>query len=429
MPVPKLSPLQSRLAASLIASFMLLMLYLAFAAPHFAYAADVDSIAREDHNHERLLSKALLDIDVEDLESRTFEYEADFIGYDRGIIGRAPNANTPTALVNNQPDLTNVPQGMTMQYVFQNASLWGDLSAPTAGLPSAIEGRDVGDLGDDEEDDEEHLEVELRSRQVATGAQRTLYVTVNTCMQPSSQDTSLGPPPQLQLYVSQSPSNTLPGPGQDPDLQDMITLDNGAGMMAINATGDVFIGLSGVNTTAYSGVWSASVAASIDSPYHYYHGQDPNLFLVDSDSASALLITNNLTDQPENSTVYQEWMNLAPPFVMFASNHDNPSILGLQNSYCGLEKSADIAATNNGQLTNMVQVGMTSRGLGNLPKQQFYFNGLTAGSSYYGVLAMNGNSTESGGGVVGGGGQVWSMMNFTSLSGMSRTYCHRWIRR
>ena len=426
--LPKLSPLQSRLAASLIASIMVLALYFAFSIPQFAYAANVDSIRGEDHNHERLLDMPFLEVDIEELELRDVGYEAEFIGYDRGIIGRAPTADAPTALINNRMDLTNVEQGQTVSYSFLNASVFGDLSPNTTGFPSPIKFRSIkAELGGEEgmieggaEDGDKGYsqDLKLRPRQSTDANYRTVYITANACVQPQPIiNTTTEPPPQLQLYVSLSANNTNPGPAQDSASQQMITLEGGAGMIVVNATGDVFIGLYGENTTAYKDVWSAQIAASIDAPYHYYHnGTDPNLFLVDSDSTSALLITGNLTNDPANSTVYQEWMESATPFVIFASNQDDNSLNGLQNSYCALQQHAQIGPTVTTGTANSVQAGLTTRG-NNQPKQQFYIDALSSGSSYHGFLAMNGNSTDSGNGVVGGGGQVWPMMNFTTLSG------------
>ena len=67
--------------------------------------------------------------------------------------------------------------------------------------------------------------------------------------------------------------------------------------------------------------------------------------------------------------------------------------------------------------SNHVQMGMVTRGLGNKPKQQFYATGLNSSSQYRAFLAMNGNSTASGNGVVGGGGKVWGPgIDFTTKS-------------
>ena len=429
--LPKLSPLQSRFAASLIALVMVLLLYFSFSLPHFAYAANVDSLRGKDHQHERLLDLPFLEVDIEELELRETGYEAEFIGYDKGIIGRAPVANEPTALINNRMDVTNIEQGQTMSYSFLKASVFGEISPNTTGLPSPVTIRGINaNRGEDEEGvlireatwmGEEDVNTpahELRRRQSTSADHRTVYITVNACIQPLPiLNTTLEPPPQLELYVSLSVDNSNPGPGQDSSSQQMITLDGGFGMIVVNATEDVFIGLYGANTTSYKNVWNAQIAASIDAPYHYYHNDTkPNLYLVDSDSSSALLITGNLTDEPSNSTVYKEWMESSPPFVLFAGIQDNTLLNGLQNSYCALQQFASIGPTNNPSDSNYVSSGITIRG-NNQPKQQFYIDALSSGSSYNVLLAMSGNSTASGDGVVGGGGQVWPTTNFTTLSG------------
>ena len=107
---------------------------------------------------------------------------------------------------------------------------------------------------------------------------------------------------------------------------------------------------------------------------------------------------------------------MKPPYGMFAHNQNDRSILGVQYSYCGLNHLAQIVAGLGAENQNVV--GMTTRGLYNKPKEQFYVNDLNASSSYWGFLAMQGNSTASGNGVVGGGGKVWSAVNFTTKTGL-----------
>lgn len=85
----------------------------------------------------------------------------------------------------------------------------------------------------------------------------------------------------------------------------------------------------------------------------------------------------------------------------------------MQKSYCALNQLAQIRKSSNN-----VEVGMTNRGLGNKPKEQFYITGLNRSSTYYGILAMDGNSTSSGNGIIGGGGRVWQPMNFSTKAGM-----------
>jgi len=352
---------------------MLLILYFAFSSPQFAYAVDVDSIRREDHNHDRLGNAPFLAVDVEELELREDGvYEGQFQGFDKSIIGRAPTADDPQPLENNVPITANVVQGGTNSYSFLNSSIFSD---PSLSAPPVV------------------------------------YISVNTCLQPTPiQNTTVDPPPQLQLYISQSQNNTNPGPTKDSGTQQMHILDGGAAMITVNATGDVFIGLYGESTTAYKDVWNAQIAASINGYYHTYHNQtDPNLYFVDSDSSSALLITGDLTSQNTSSPVYQALLDSPPPYVLFASNADDQTILGLQNSYCGM-LNANIAPTASGLYAKTVQASLTTRG-NNQPKQQFYIDSLVNNATYNVALGVAGNTT-----VVGGGGQVWPMTYFTTLS-------------
>ena len=108
---------------------------------------------------------------------------------------------------------------------------------------------------------------------------------------------------------------------------------------------------------------------------------------------------------------------MKPPYGVFAHNMNDSSILGVQSSYCGLSKLAHIVAGVDTQNQNVV--GMTNRGLGGNPKEQFYINNLTATSKYWGFLAMPQNSTP---GVIGGGGKVWMAMNFTTKTGKPVTF-------
>lgn len=202
----------------------------------------------------------------------------------------------------------------------------------------------------------------------------------------------------------------------------MVELEKGYVLYEVNATGDIFMGVYAKNDSTYTGMYNAQIAASIDAPFHYYwNSSDPNLFAVDSDANSALLFTDPLITNSSNITLYEQWMDVTPPFQIFASDASSTFIMGLQNSYCGLQTNAQIVANRAGQTTSQVVTGMTDIGSGALPKQQFYVTGLNAGKSYNVALAINGNSTASGGGVVGGGGQVFHMTTFSTLS--SKIHC------
>lgn len=400
MPLSKPRPLQP-LAVQTMALVILLVLCSTLSMPHFAYAAGVDSIRLEDHNHEQLLGTDVLGAYLGNLELRG-------VGSDREITGKAPTSNSLIQLANNVPSVANISQGQTNTYTFPSSEL--DLRSSPARegdsyiLEESEEGADPANL-------------ELRQQRRATTS-RAVYISVNVCHQPKPiEDTTTDPPPQLTLYISQDSSNPNPGPNSN-GAQQTVGLDEGAAMRKVNATGDIYISLYGPNTTAYKAAWSAQIAASTNTFYHTFlpDNSGQNLYLVDSDSSAALLITGNITNETSS---YQAVMNAAPPFVLFASKSNNQSIQGLQNSYCGLLQNAEIAPSTIGKSESNVQASLTTRGWG-APKQQFYLSGINSGTTYYAALAVDGggNSTGGGPGVIGGGGKVWPMMNFTTLSGM-----------
>jgi calcium channel MID1 len=424
MPLPKLSPLQSRVAASLGASVCLLLLYLAFASPHFAYATDVNSIRPEDHNHELLRGgRPFLDFELEsDLELRGLSYEPEFLGVDRGIIGRAPTSNEPIPLINNVRQADNVPMGSTVSYIFTNASVWGSKS--TAPLSPAMVRRQLLVNGDSvQETSDEDLESpvvgDLRTRQNAAISNRTVYITVTTCDQPQpiEPDGGYSPAPQLQVYVSVSEDNKSPGPNKSP--QNMTELDRGFGSIEVNATSNVYIGIYGKNATAYQGVWNAEIAVSIDAPYHYYHDNE-NMLFVDSDSTSAYLTADDPSIYNGAVSDDESLSRASKPYVLFASSSvkNVSAIYGLQNSACGLATKAQFMpeGTRPGQVVSNVRTWLSMKRDVVVPEQMFAINGLQSGTTYDAVLAIPRDPNNIG--TVGGGGQVFRRLSFTTLSGM-----------
>ncbi|KZF22595.1 hypothetical protein L228DRAFT_267984 [Xylona heveae TC161] len=443
MHFPKLTPLQSRFAASLTASLILVILYLSITHPQFAYASDADSVAHIDHNHplsfelnpEEDVVGFILDENASEDEvyEETGRYEAEFAGLSRGIDGRAPPG--VTALSNNDPKNLDISQGKSQSYVFPSSALWGSYAPTSTGLPSPVKARwldtaDGKDLLNLEEDLESDMAWNIRwggngpldKRQDEDGnssnSSRTVYITLNACLQPSATDSrNYDPPPQLQLFATNTSANEHPGPKVTTDNNQInATAYGGFAEITFNATSDVYISVVAPTNSSYSGIWNYDVAVSIDAPYHSVELWRPNLHLVDSDTYSALLITDNLTETASDSPIFQAWNRTAPPFVMFANNVNETKIRGLEHSYCGLKHNAEIAGIDDGQGADMVTSGMTLRGLGNKPKEQFYIQGLKGHSTYHGILAMQGNSTKEGAGVVGGGGKVWQTMNFTTMT-------------
>jgi calcium channel MID1 len=442
MHFPTLTPLQSRFAACLGTSILLLIIYYSLSPAHFAYAAELDSIHNQDHNHHRIPQGHGLDLandidwgdDEVDLDSASFDgtaqYQAGFLGMSRDIIGRA--LEDTFALKNNVPNELNVSPGDVKYYVFENSSVWGSATAWRTGLPTNISRGDQeviwkrNERASEEHGDEramenrgDEYEIGMEDGKVIkrqTGASKMVYISANTCLQPGSNDTN-AVVPQLTLYVSTTDQNPKPGPGQPDTLQTAFPLVEGYVEAKVNATGNVFASVAAPNITSkFSGGWNYQIAASIDASYYYYNDTSSFIWTIDTDSNSALIATYNLTSEnnsDETLALREKWMKTPAPFSMFVYNQSTPLVNGLRNSFCGLDK------LNFEEIK--IEVNMTARGMGSNPKQQFYISGLVPGQKYTGVLGYNGvnRSADQGPGVVGGGGQLWKAMNFTTKTGTS----------
>ena len=408
-----LSPLQSRLVASLVASCLLILLYLALFPPNFALAAELKPglpVIFDD-----------LDFSI-DAPARTPldpTYEPDFSPFDRSIIGRAPAG--VTALTNNEAMPMNVEEGTTQFFVFALPAVTGrEADGDRLELRSdhgASQERDAGagaGAGAVEHQVEEG-EQSLARRQ----SQRTVYISSNTCQQPQPINASktTTDPPQLTLFVSTSDKNQNPGPLADPKSQAMVVFNEGAAVYNLTTDREVYIGVHAPNVSeAFSGTYNFRVAASIDNYYYTFNDRDDaDLIWVDSDSQGALLITHDLTDSADPA-IEQQVMS-TQPYVLFAHNKKDRAINGLRFSYCGLQNYAQIAAIKDGRQTNMVRTGMTTRGQGSLPKQQFFFSGLNSSAEYVAILATNSASVGKRQLATTRGTTVFKATNFTTKSG------------
>ena len=386
MQLPKLTPLQSRFVASLTASAILLILFFSLTKPHFAYAVELDSRIPPDHNHP-IISDLIWDL---------FEHDDGVHFLSQELHSRAPSG--VSALANNAPQNLNINSGETQNWMVPKQVILGPHGVRGKGLPGGTQ------------------RTELRRQET-----KKVYITINTCLQPSAdrnvrRDSDDSIPPQLSLFISQSSSNQKPGPNVQDDNQQIITLDGGYALATLDAVDDVFVGVAAPNASAFLGSWNYAIAVSIDAPFSTLE-TEVNLFFVDADDHAALLISNDTTQANPNSSIYQEWMTRKAPWGMFAHPQSDRSIFGVRNSFCGLINNAGIIANLN-NVENGNVVGMTNRGLGGKPKEQFYITALDANSTYWGFLAQEGNSSASGNGVVGGGGKIWKHMNFTTKQGM-----------
>ncbi|KAI0422168.1 stretch-activated Ca2+-permeable channel component-domain-containing protein [Xylaria grammica] len=378
----QLSPLQSRLAASVIASCLVVVLYLFLFAPQFAFAADLVQIPD-------ILDQDSPFYDSEDatesFDAREPLYEPSFPLFDRSIIGRVSDGASPLDADN--PTQRNISPGSTIAYVFEVASVPGgsaqerdtlyELRKRSNGTQKSAEGE--GDL-----EDELSSHLDLTQRQTAS---QTLYISVNTCDQPGriSPDQTTMDPPQLTLFVSTSSENTSPGPGEDQGTQNIIVFDEGAATYNTSLDHDIYFSISApqVSEKYFDTTlpYNYEVTVSLNG-YHYSYDSaaQPDLYWVDSDASSSLLTTRNLNNNSEE-------VISTPPYVVFVQNTENLGINGIRKSYCGLKRWAQIRPLENGG--SQATMGLRQGGDANLTMQEFYITGLNASANYTGIVALN----------------------------------------
>ena len=401
----QLSPLQSRLAASLVASCLLIVLYLFFFLPQLATAIELDAITPvyEDHDDDWISEPAPRDVDavVGALDGADLSYEPDFAAFDRSIIGRAPDGTT--GLKNNEPWTSNISPGDTITCIFELSSAPDSDNSGSKRLRELRKRSDGPEMESEGEGSPGNDSTGLNRRQEAS---RTLYISANTCQQPSriSPDQTTLDPPQLTLFVSKSSDNTSPGPDQE--NTEFIPFEEGAVMYNMPLTENVFFSIHApqVSSEHFTTTlpYNFEIAASVDESFHSVN-DNPNseLIWIDSDATGALFTTRNLTSSPDQ--VIDD-----PPYLLFANNKKDMRINGIRNSYCGLRREAQIRVPENG-MSGQITTGLKQGGPGNLTKQEFYVGGLNASSQYVGILVKDPtvSTPDRRRDVAGGGGVVF----------------------
>ena len=386
---------------------------------YFSCAADAHSMAKEDHNHPRIWEN--WDIIRSAHEDTWDNYEPTFAGFDRSLIGRV--ASDISVLKNNVPGSATIKQGEGHYWTFPKDALSAPRSPATSRLSFEAESREFGDLLSSNHLDAEFKARDLLERQDGTPDGTTIFVTLTTCDRPSliSSNFQREHPPSLKLYISKSSSNQKP----DQKANDFTISVNagGYGAQQLEASNDVFFAVIAPKNASFAGIYSYELTASIDALYAAYNQSDidqsyagTNFFYADSDSNSALLVANETTT---DSSLYQQWMTSPPPYSIFVHSADDPAILGVESSLCGLKRHAQIKGNLiNGQSSSNVETGMNDAPGGH-PKQQFYVSGLNASSEYRAYLAVDHNATSLSTGVIQGGGTVSNFLSFRTKSGKS----------
>ncbi|KAF9883524.1 Mg(2+) transporter [Aspergillus nanangensis] len=378
---PKISHLHFGATVSAIALYCVISL--ADSSQGFADTTDLASLPSENQSNLAISNEGsqLIDFPLGSYNGLVIEKADDDTGEARGLdlVRRAPNG--APALDNNQYKDGGVKRGETQWWYVPK---------------EVVDGKRANDSSDGQKND-------------VSKRWKPLYLSLTACSKPDPGKTGSDQKiPQLELYVSTSDKLQKPGPGGDSSNQALHTAEQGYVGINVQAEGDVYIGVTAPNSTEYSGSYTYQIAVSIDSLFHKVEHEE-FLFLVDADTHTALLTSDNLTASQFGVKGDKELMNMTTPFTIFANNVNNTATDGLQRSYCALKNLAQIRKGDQN-----IQTGMTTRGLNNRPKQQFYLKGLNKTSTYTGILARDDSSVKLGNGIVGGGGTVYMPRNFNT---------------
>ncbi|KAH4213995.1 hypothetical protein HBI23_048330 [Parastagonospora nodorum] len=357
---------------------------------------------------------------AEDGESRgdgNAGYAPEFDYFDRNLRGRQePQQSTTTELKENERKALDISPGTTAFFVLKQGQ--SRLVRMEESDLEALEARGTDNTSDDlVANTEEGLagdnaDDQLEKRQAAS----SIWVSANTCRQPNppplDQVEKSNNNPQLVMYISTSSRNQRPGPTSTDDLATPpmgLLFENGFASYALQANSDVYIGISAPNLdNGWFGSWNFELAVSSNGFYHSYDGADPFLYMIDTDSDSALFITYNLSEANVNDT--DKWMR-DNPFKMYAFEDESiTNITGLERSMCAVQYY--------NQSTNVtMETSITTKFGGDLPKAQFHLQGLKAGKKYNGFLAVGGQQDVlqlPGNTTVRGGGMVFQQFDFTT---------------
>ena len=382
-----------RHASAIPVALLLTSLYFSLL-PCSTHASDADSIVQEDHNHYRILQLQSEDYGTLGFDHKleVHNYEAEFIGADRGIIGRAEPSKTELAI--NVPATGELKYGETDYWTFPEAQL-SSKSSQASAAPSSLAKRDAKELPNTLDVLANGL---IQPRQEDA---RTLYITLNMCDQPQPKDANpTGRIAPLQLYISTDTKNRKPDQLHNDYA---VPVEYGSGVQNLSAvSSDVYLAVMAPSkNTQFDGSFPYELTISLDRPYTLFVNDSTELVLVDKDANAALLSTIG----EANTTRYS----------IFVHPQQDAAFWGLSGPYCALKRQAQIIGVPGQKSKGGVETGVMNLG-GPPPKQQFYIKGLNANSAYHAILAADGNinSNEERDGIASRGGKVWKELNFTT---------------
>ncbi|KAF2274279.1 uncharacterized protein EI97DRAFT_502896 [Westerdykella ornata] len=407
MPLTKRPPLQLRRWTSVLPACLLLIAWIPYPSGTYVHAAEQSfTAAHVDSGRRSQVLPPTLDIGVAGIavdEEKKGRYVGEFAYFEPSLIGRAPEG--VEELKDGEKKNMESNPGVTKHFVLGRSEL--------RRRASIIREDDFTDESAHPDNTTSGTDAARDKRQSGT----TVYISINTCRQPIPDvPIMIDPPPQLRMYISTSTDNQQPGPNKDSSLAtDPIDLQGGAATFSLQTDSDVYIGVFAPNLTkGWTGSYGYEVAASTERFYHSYNGTDPFLYMIDTDSESALFITHNITTKEDDTEAIEKWLRVSDiPFSMYMFPKASWGATGFERSFCGIKESFEA----NSSSTVKVDRAMTDRYGGVLPKAQFHVQGLQKNETYVGFLVMDGNVSTDGLDLsnnltVGRGGKVWKQFTW-----------------
>ncbi|CAI6333879.1 unnamed protein product [Periconia digitata] len=440
---PKLAPPRSRPLVLNIAFSFFIALWICLQPYHLVHATEIPVPPEyAPHNEiDQTLPHAppqapLIDTNGPAIQERGLEeagYAPEFTYFDRSLIGR--QEAEVVKLENNKNKTGELAPKASSFFVFEKGTgarkreasvLTGPSSNPpgmknTSGGSVSEDTLEGADLDHEDEFEGTSSQDSLGRRQAAG---RNIWISANTCKQPGiTAKISENGPPQLSLYVSSSEQKPGPDTPRERLIADPIQFEGGFANFTTQTDEDLFVGVAAPELVpGFEGSWSFEVAASLDGYYHNYLARD-YLYMVDTDSDSAVFVTVNLS-QSNNTDEFNKIKDNMP-FTMYTFSTKNATQhWGLEHSYCGLQNLFNSA--NN----ISVNTTFTTKFGGGQPKAQFNVQGLETNAQYTGFLAVGGgdgdlqlplwapnNIDVESFSTVRQGGQVFAMWNWTTKAG------------
>ncbi|KAF2855193.1 hypothetical protein T440DRAFT_415386 [Plenodomus tracheiphilus IPT5] len=392
---------QSRLPTRLATTCLTLVLWTSLVSWSCAYTSGIPAIVSHEVPGQPLLpglagAELPFTSEEESIRQSGEGYAPDFAYLDRSLIGRQEAEVEKLTL--NEKTGRDITKGITMHFVLEKSQLRLKRTVDThmealeaSGIEHVSEEALQGyrdELGGVQDTTGEEAHHEVHKRQSRTSL---ISITATTCDQPMPVANFVPKShPQLVMYVSNSTRNQKPGPDSTEGLVTNITgviFDSGYARFDFNATGDIYIGISApvLDDKEWFGSWHFEIAASEDEPYHGYDDSTPFLFMVDTDSDSALFVTNDIA-LSNDTTDLNTWRE-QNPFAMYAFEAGDWTVIsGIEHSYCALMEKFNSNSTKN----FTIQTNVTTKfGEGHLPRSQFNVQGLDRNKLYNGFVVVN----------------------------------------